>query len=183
MLQNWVSLSKKKSTGSCPHLNCFYHKQASNTVDLFMWNCFFFLFSGTVNIFGIGAVYCTLRNTTVVIICLPGCWAVVCALNKKREARNINLPAYIGPRSWMQSDDLLLSGHMFCSEWFVRVFSFPKNWIIYSCTTRSYNGYFNQWLHEYQSPNHHLVNTGTGYWRKSLCVYPPSLLRSVFISG
>lgn len=68
-----------------------------------MLSGFIILIYVTVNIFGNGAAYCTLTNPTVVIS-LSGCWAATCALNKKREARDKNLPAR-WPRTSVQSDD------------------------------------------------------------------------------
>ena len=59
--------------------------------------------------FGNGAAYCTLTNPTVVIS-LSGCWAAVCALNKKREVRNY-LPAR-RPGTSMQSDGLFWWSHV-----------------------------------------------------------------------
>lgn len=63
--------------------------------------------------FGNGAAYCTLTNPTVVIS-LSGCWAAVCALNKKREVRKI-IYQHVGPGP--QCNLMACSGgHMYCRE-------------------------------------------------------------------
>lgn len=82
---------------------------------------------------------------TLLWLFFSGCWAAVCALNKKRETMNNSLPAHVAPRTSMQSADWL-SGHMYCREWPTSVFDLKKKKTEHLCTTHNYNSYFNEWL-------------------------------------
>lgn len=152
MLQNWATLSKQKKTKNKQTKTFWKLPSAVITTSIhgqwWSWSIlvkhFFYVI---VNIFGNGAAYCTLIDSTMVTFLFVADQQPCVHWLRKREAVNKNLPAHVGRRTSMQSDDLLLSCHTYCREWSVRGFSFSKKRIIHWCTTCSYYGYFNQWLH------------------------------------